>query len=202
MTEISAPSLSGGSQGNRMGQILFGGGLLDRLSPAWEGAVSGLLVVARLFLAIPFLKSGLSRVNSWSAQSYLFEYEHPLPLVSPTVAAYLTTGLEVVLPVALALGVLARFAGLGLGVMAATIYFVIGGDFAVAHEQIPWMIVALVVFVLGPGRISLDHCARLQIDCVREPGASVWASAGLSIVALIVLLDKGGAIDVFGRYFF
>lgn len=132
--------------------------LLDRIrnDAALWGASAGLLGL-RLFLALPFWNAGQARLNSWGSQSFLFEYEHPLPLLSPTQAAYLTTGAELVLPVLLILGLFGRLAGLGLAIMAATIFFVIGGAYAIAAEQMPWMLAGLVIFLAGSGRLSVDH---------------------------------------------
>lgn len=122
---------------------------------AWVGSV--VMLAGRFFLAMPFWNAGQARLSNWGSQSFLFQYEHPLPLLSPGQAAVLTTGAELVLPVLLILGLFGRLAGLGLGVMAATIFFVIGGAYAIAAEQVPWMLVGLAIFILGPGRLSADY---------------------------------------------
>ncbi|MCA8931674.1 MAG: DoxX family membrane protein [Rhodospirillaceae bacterium] len=140
--------------------FVFGAGPLDRLgaAPAW--ALSAVLLAARLYLALPFWRAGLVRVDQWAAQTYLFGQVHPLPGVPPLAAAYITTAAEIALPILLVLGLLGRFAALGLAAMAATIYFVIGGNFAMANEQFPWMAVGLLLFLTGPGRISADQVVR------------------------------------------
>ena len=140
--------------------LIFGAGPLDRVDavPAW--ILSAILVAARVYVAIPFWNAGQVRVTQWNAQSYLFEHVHPLPILSPNMAATITTGAELVLPVLVVLGLFGRFAGLGLGIMAATIFFVIGGNFANAAEQFPWMALGLLIFIAGPGRISIDEAIR------------------------------------------
>lgn len=129
--------------------------------------LGGLVLLAgRLWLGWAFLSSGLTRVSHWSSQHYLFSSVHPVPFLPADVAAVVTTGAELLLPCALILGLLARPAALGLAIMAATIYFVIGqtpegmeNGIAIASEQVPWMAVGLAITVLGAGPLSLDALA-------------------------------------------
>lgn len=121
------------------------------------------LLAGRLWLAWPFFHSGTLRLAHWNGQAYLFEHVHPVPLLPPPLAAVVTTAAELSLPVALAFGLLTRPAALGLAVMAATIYFVIGqtpegveNGIAVASEQLPWMAVGLALLLTGGGPASLD----------------------------------------------
>jgi putative oxidoreductase len=136
-----------------------------------------LLLAARLWLAWPFLHSGMLRMEHWSSQAFLFEAVHPVPFLAPAVAAVVTTAAELILPVALALGVMARPAALGLAVMAAAIYFVIGqtpagleNGIAVASEQFPWMAVGLALAASGAGALSID--ARLDRRLARKATAA------------------------------
>ena len=146
--------------------LIFGAGPLDRVegAPAW--ILSLALLAARIYLAVPFWNAGQARLANWDSQAWLFDPAnaefgaHPLPLLSPMQAAYITTFSELALPILLILGLLGRFAGLGLGVMAATIFFVIGGIFAIAQEQFPWMALGLLIFLVGPGRLSADYAIR------------------------------------------
>lgn len=158
ITSTPPAARSGGLLG-----FAFGAGPLDRVGsvPAW--ALSAVLLGARVYLALPFWRAGLVRVDQWAAQSYLFELVHPLPGLPPMAAAYITTAAEIALPILLVLGLLGRFAALGLAAMAATIYFVIGGNFAIASEQFPWMAVGLLLALTGPGRISIDQAVRTYL---------------------------------------
>ncbi len=122
-----------------------------------------ILTWGRVWLGLPFLKAGLHRLGSWEAQSFLFTEIHPVPFLPAAIAAPLTTGAELVLGALLLLGLTGRLAAAGLGVMAASLFFVIGrtvqgmeNGIAVAGEQIPWMIIAIVLIVAGPGLLSLD----------------------------------------------
>lgn len=144
--------------------LLFGGGVTDRLPPVWDGIMAGFLVVVRLFLALPFFKSALVRINSWGSQGFLFEHEHPLPLLSPTLAAWITTAAEIVLPILLVAGLFGRVAGLGLAIMAAVILFVVGGAYALPPEQVPWIAAGLLIAITGPGRLSLDDAVVAGLD--------------------------------------
>ncbi|GGB23129.1 hypothetical protein GCM10011505_00430 [Tistrella bauzanensis] len=133
------------------------------------GAGNGLLIGAallalRLWLARPFFQAGMLRVEHWPSQTFLFGDIHPLPGLDPLFAAIVTTGAELTLPVLLALGLFARPAALGLAVMAAMIYLVVGqtpqgmeNGIAVASEQLPWIAAGLIITIAGAGRLSLDR---------------------------------------------
>lgn len=147
------------------------GGWIDRQPFAGRLVGAVLLLVARLWLAWPFFHSGTLRVGNWSGQAFLFTEIHPVPFLTPALAAWVTTAAELALPVALALGLLTRPAALGLAVMAASIYFVIGqtpqgleNGLSVASEQFPWMAVGLLLVVTGGGPAAFDAIlARLPI---------------------------------------
>ncbi len=111
----------------------------------------------RIYLGHEFWKSGVLRFKDWQNgtfdnQVFLFELEHPVPGLDPTTAAYLTTGAELVLPVMLVLGLFGRFAAAGLLAMTAVIEFTYG-HFDV---HILWAFLAGMIFLKGPGKISLD----------------------------------------------
>ena len=163
MSYPSATSESRSVSGTGFVGLLFGRSMLDRLPDLWAWVVGVVLLAPRFFLAIPFWNAGQVRLDNWGFQAILFQNVHPLPLLSPTQAAYLTTTFELALPVLLVIGLFGRFAALGLAVMAATIYFVIGGSFAIASEQFPWMAVGIVLFVIGTGRVSVDYLIRKKV---------------------------------------
>lgn len=115
-------------------------------------------LTVRLFLAYEFWKSGILRFNDWKNgsfdnQIFLFELEHPVPGLDPTTAAYLTMGAEIILPIMLVFGLFGRFAAAGLLAMTAVIEFTYG-HFDV---HILWAFLAGMIFIKGPGRLSLDH---------------------------------------------
>lgn len=150
--------------------LVFGRGPFDRLStmPAW---ILGLVLLApRIWLAIPFWDAGQIRLASYSRQPLFFQSIHPVPFLDPQTAAFVTTAAEITLPVLLVFGFFGRWAALGLAIMAATIFFIVGqteqgmaNGIAIASEQFPWMFVGLALFIIGPGRASIDYGIRWLI---------------------------------------
>jgi putative oxidoreductase len=92
--------------------------------PIWEKLVMGLealkspaQLAARLYVGSVFFMAGLTKIRDWDTTLALFGDEYHVPLLSPTVAAIMGTGGELVLPVLLVFGLFGRFAALGLFVM-------------------------------------------------------------------------------------
>jgi len=120
------------------------------------------LLVLRVYVSWQFLKSGWLKLQDWETTRFLFEEEYRVPLLSPAVAAVLGTAGEIVFPVLLIVGLLGRYAALGLfavNVMAVVAYaHVLTGDgFEAAlgqHYLWGWMLATLLV--VGPGRLSTD----------------------------------------------
>ena len=119
-------------------------------SPVFDLAV-------RLYLGYAFWSSGILRFKDWKNgnfdnQIFLFDLEHPVPGLAPETAAYITMGAEIILPVMLVLGLFGRFAAAGLLIMTAVIEFTYG-HFDV---HILWAFLAGMIFIKGPGILSLD----------------------------------------------
>lgn len=130
------------------------GHLLDPLLPA-------LLLLLRLHVAWQFLKSGWLKLLDWDTTLFLFEEEYRVPVLSPAVAAMLGTAGEVVFPALLMVGLLSRYAAVGLlavNVTAVVAYaHVMGEGFEAALGQhYLWGLALVVVAIVGPGRWSLD----------------------------------------------
>ena len=142
--------------------------LIDPLRRLADAVGTPLLDLAfRLYLAWAFFVSGLNRFASWrnddwDTQLFLFEYEHPVGSLDPGLAASVTTIAELVLPVLVALGFMARFGAIGLFVMALTIEL----TYQSSYQHLLWMALALSIFIRGPGPISLDH---LLVSRARRP---------------------------------
>jgi len=91
-----------------------------------------------------------------SATFALFADEYKAPFMPPAVAAYVTSGLEFVLPLLLFIGLLTRVSALGLMLMTLVIQIFIYPDaWWTVHAY--WMAILIVLFARGPGVISLDH---------------------------------------------
>jgi putative oxidoreductase len=116
-----------------------------------------LLLGFRLYLAKVFFASGMTKIQSWSTTLDLFRYEYAVPLLSPEVAAWLAAAAELSLPVLLVLGLLTRPAALALfifNLVAMTSY----PDISPAGEwqHLLWGVMIAVIFIFGPGKVSLD----------------------------------------------
>ena len=75
-----------------------------------DDASCGLIILSpafwlRMALALVFFKSGLVKISNMQSTIFLFEYEYKVPLLDPTIAAYLGTWTELVLPVLIAASV-------------------------------------------------------------------------------------------------
>lgn len=125
---------------------------LDRI-PYWLIALA-----ARVFPAALFWQSGQTKVAEWHLKPgtiALFQNEYQLPLIDPSVAAYLSAFGELFFPVLLVIGLATRFAALGLLFMTAVIeIFVYPGAWP-THGV--WAACFLIVIARGPGALSLDH---------------------------------------------
>jgi len=123
---------------------------------------SPLLLAMRCFVAWQFLKSGWLKISNWETTLYLFQDEYHVPLLSPALAAVAGTAGELVFPSLLVVGLLGRYAAVGLSavnVLAVISYahVLLGEGFEAALGQhYLWGSLLLVVAVFGPGRWSLD----------------------------------------------
>lgn len=115
--------------------------------------------VARLAVANVFWTSGQTKVDGFLHISdntfYLFAEEYKVPLLSPDVAAYMSTIAEHVFPILLLVGLVSRLSALALLGMTAVIQiFVYPTGWP---EHILWATALLVIIARGPGALSLDH---------------------------------------------
>ena len=121
-------------------------------------------LVIRLWVANVFWKSGLTKITSWDSTLYLFEYEYAVPLIPAGLAAVLGTGMELTMPVLLAIGLGSRFSALALFIFS--IIAVI--SYPTLHEvgfkdHVYWGLLLAVTFFHGPGAFSLDHLIRKRL---------------------------------------
>ncbi|MCB2262206.1 MAG: DoxX family protein [Candidatus Thiosymbion ectosymbiont of Robbea hypermnestra] len=131
-------------------------GFFTLLSPIFD-------LVIRLWVAKVFFLSGLTKIQSWASTLALFEYEYKVPLLSPSVAAFLGTATELTLPVLIAVGLATRLSSLALflfNLVAVYAYgsFLFSAEGAAGLQQhILWgAFLAMLVFH-GPGKLSLDY---------------------------------------------
>jgi putative oxidoreductase len=130
---------------------------LQALSPAVD-------LVVRLFVASVFFKSGLTKIATWSSTISLFENEYAVPLLPPEVAALLGTGVELLFPVLLAIGLGTRFSAFVLFVfnIIAVVSYPDLGEVGLRDHQ-TWGLLLLVTLLHGPGKLSLDHLVARRL---------------------------------------
>ena len=111
-----------------------------------------MLFVVRLGAAYIFMSSGLVKIQDMESTILLFEYEYQVPVLSPVLAAYAATFMELAMPVLLIIGLGARASAVPLLVMTAVIQTIYPN---LQHAW--WAIILGVVLFVGPGKWSIDH---------------------------------------------
>lgn len=134
-------------------------GLISRSIAAMEAIPYWFVaLIARLSIAAVFWRSGQTKVEGWHVSETaidLFRDEYKLPLIDPTLAAYLATFAEHFFPVLLVLGLATRYAALALLGMTLVIEIFVYPDAWPTHGT--WAACFLILMTQGPGKISLDH---------------------------------------------
>ena len=133
---------------------------IDRLD--WLSPVVNLLF--RLWVANVFWKAGMVKLASWDSTLYLFEYEYAVPFLPIELAAYIGTGVEITMPVLLALGLGTRFSALVLFVfnIIAVVSYPTLNEIGIKDHQY-WGLLLLVPLFHGPGALSVDHFIRKRL---------------------------------------
>lgn len=110
----------------------------------------------RLWIADVFFKSGLTKISDWDKTVALFTDEYKVPLISPEIAAFLSTGVELVAPILVAVGLFARFGALGMLIMTGVI------EFTYMHFDIHivWALILSLIVFQGAGKVSLDYLLK------------------------------------------
>jgi putative oxidoreductase len=131
-------------------------------------------LAARIWVAGIFFKSGWLKVTSWQSTLMLFTHEFNVPFLSPYVAALLGTGLELILPVLLVLGLGGRLSIViffFFNVMAVISYpFLMTPDGVQGLVQhINWGLLLALLMFHGSGKLSIDHWLKVRQDRVKQP---------------------------------
>lgn len=129
--------------------------------PITEWAGSVLLLFLRFYVGWQFLASGLTKIRDWDSTLALFHGEYMVPLLSPTLAAYIGTFGELAFPVLLFAGLAARPAAIGLFAVNAMAVLSYPQLFefecpAAINDHKYWAILIAVLAVFGAGRFALD----------------------------------------------
>jgi putative oxidoreductase len=130
--------------------------MLDRIRRTLDGvSYTWLALPLRFAVATIFWNSAMAKLANWDTTLSLFSDEYQLPLLSPEIAAYLATTVELTAPVLLILGLLTRPAALILLGMTAIIEIFVYPLAWPTHIQ--WAAMLLVLFFRGAGVLSIDH---------------------------------------------
>jgi putative oxidoreductase len=126
----------------------------------WGGSLASLFL--RLYVGWQFFKSGMVKLQDWSATLALFHDEYTVPLLPPDLAAYVGAFGELTFPALLFVGLFSRPAALGL--------FFVNGMAVLSYPQLfkyecpaaindhfYWGMITLMLIAFGPGRLSLDY---------------------------------------------
>jgi putative oxidoreductase len=144
-------------------QAGLGLGALARLG---EGAIPDWLLplLQRLAIAAVFFLSGRTKVEGiftlTDGTFALFESEYALPLIDPTLAAYLAAGAEHLFPILLVLGLFTRFSALALLGMTLVIQVFVYPDAWPTH--LTWAALLVPLIARGSGRFSLDRLIGIR----------------------------------------
>ncbi len=147
---------------------------LDALKKLWhtDNPLVGLLnmlrdpflLLSRIYVAQVFFQSGLTKLNDWGTTVALFTDEYKVPFLSPSVAAFMGTAGELVLPVLLVLGFCGRFAALGLFVVNAVAVIALTDIAPAALQQhVFWGWLLACIAIVGTGQWAVDCVIQRRI---------------------------------------
>lgn len=144
--------------------------LYNKTTAGLEWAAPASLLLFRLWVAVDFFRAGLVKVADMSSTVTLFQYVYYVPLMPPVVAAYLGTGIELIVPWFIAFGLFGRpFAAFLFvyNIIAVISYPSLwphglwagfwGSDFT---DHKVWGLMLLAIVFFGPGKLSLDHILK------------------------------------------
>ncbi len=129
-------------------------------------------LLVRVWVANVFIKSGLSKIASWSSTLLLFQYEYHVPFLPPEIAAVLSVIIELGVSLLLILGLGGRIPALILflfNIMAVVSYpflWTTNGQ-AGLKNHICWGIVLLIILLHGTGKLSLDQLIKYFSQKIR-----------------------------------
>jgi putative oxidoreductase len=146
--------------------------LVARLRALGERAIGALealqplaLLAARCYVAAVFFRSGLTKLRDWDTTLALFANEYQVPLLHPTVAAFMGTGAELLLPVLLVFGLFGRLAAAGLTVLnGVAVISLMDVPDAALMGHVFWGSLLLALLLWGPGALSLDRFVMPRVS--------------------------------------
>lgn len=143
--------------------------LWDKLVIALEALKNPALLIARMYVGWVFFASGLLKIQSWDTTIELFTSEFQVPILtklSPTLAAVMGTGGELILPVLLVFGLFGRFAALGLFVMNIVAVISLSEIAPAALQQHQFwgsLLAGLAIWGVGTWSVDYFRAKRLSV---------------------------------------
>ena len=110
-------------------------------------------LLIRFSLAAQFFRTGMLKTIDPEPTVWLFTFVHPIPGISPETATWLLTIAELAAPVLILVGLATRISALVLLFSA----FLLHLAFPAVADHLYVMLLLGLIFVIGPGRFSLDH---------------------------------------------
>lgn len=120
-----------------------------------------LVIPLRIAVATVFWNSALAHAANWDTTLELFATEYKVPLLPPTLAAYVAVTIEFTTPPLLVLGLATRLAALVLLGMVTVIEVFVYPQAWPTHIQ--WAAMLLILLARGPGQLSLDWLVRRRM---------------------------------------
>src|SRR5216684_8847303 len=125
-----------------------------------------LAIPLRLAVATVFWNSAMTKLANWNTAVELFVAEYRVPLLPPELSAYMAVSIELTMPALLVLGLATRASSLVLLGMTAVIEVFVYPQAWPTHIQ--WAAMLLILLCRGPGKLSLDHLARMRFSASAE----------------------------------
>jgi len=141
--------------------------LRGRALEVLERARPAALLLGRLAVGLLFLSTGWGKVHNIPKVTHFFE---TLGIPAPGFHAVLVGYSELLCGAALVIGLLSRLATIPLIVsMTVALLTAKRGDIhglfdLVGQDEFTYLVVLVMIAVLGPGRIALDHFVAKRID--------------------------------------
>lgn len=126
---------------------------------SWLAPIADLII--RFWIFKVFFLSALTKIKDFNSTTMLFQYEYQVPGLHPTVAAYLGTGIELVMPILILIGLGSRIPAFILfvfniiAVISYPFLFTEAGSVGLM-QHVLWGLLIMMIMTHGHGCISLD----------------------------------------------
>lgn len=140
----------------------------NKVTDALNGCSSFFALAARIYVSYMFFVSGWQKLTGFQSAIILFKYEFKVPFLSPEIAAFLSTGLEIGLPILFVLGLGARIPAIIFfifNVLNVAFYpALLTPEFRCAlYDHVLWGVVIAIIMFYGYGKYSLDYLLKQKV---------------------------------------